>query len=608
MTNLPTEPRAVVAALERLHKKISAVEPLLAQRDELVRHGRAMGIVPSALAAASGLSAGRISQLAPAPAVEADGAPVSALAPEEREQGLAEVPRMRPDAPALSGLASTGARTPYSSRVSAWVDLVAQRGVDLGTRSFVLRDGSPAALLAALAALPGTMPARVFVVGPAPQDVSRPHESAAAAVRAWGLLDPGEDWRVSPKGHYLADTSSPAYRWVHVRTGHEVEVMRAAAWFGDGDYSVEDARDAWAAVRDAVAERFPGGTLLSTPGTTGQDLWRRTIPHGRTFPVLSAELRELLAMTAGQGRTELVRPTLERLDELPAFSYLDGRLMYSALTWGMPVGEPQRRLVLADTIPSEAILRGRSRWLVTATVPEGWSRVGLLMAPRPGGGWEYPATPGMSFTTWADGSEAHLALSMGWRLRFHEGMTWDEGKPLDAWKGKLVDAYHALDGHRLAQRGIRSLLLFTIGSFAARGHASTLVVPVGQERELPSNARVSVVGDNLVATVPGARSAWAESMAHPEWSALVWARARVRLLTGRGVGDERTGALHLPAGIDVLGFRTDALYLTGDPGWADDGAVGRFRVKGHLAGPLDVPAGEADLFALRDRAELAVAR
>jgi hypothetical protein len=130
-------------------------------------------------------------------------------------------------------------------------------------------------------------------------------------------------------------------------------------------------------------------------------------------------------------------------------------------------------------------------------------------------------------------------------------------------------------------------------------HNVTRSAPLASNPELPEGATSPrIEGDSLV---------WAErrpvpwpEMVHPEWPAAVWARCRVRMLDSptprKGV---RAGALHVPAA-ELLAIRTDALYLTRDPGWADDGEPGRLRRKSARPGPLPAPSTVGQLLALRD--------
>jgi hypothetical protein len=602
----------LVGNAQQLAAARSTVDELLVRQTELLTEGVALRVPSHLLADAAGVSAARVSQVAPRPVL----APTFTDTAAERETASEKSPAdscvlqsvdALIGADTLSGRYSARREAPYGRRVTIWVDLNRREMMaEVGPHTEPIKGDT---LADVLFAAKWHMATRVFLVGPPP---SAEGEYGDAGIRSWFLSDPGEGWRVAPVGHHLADARTPTARYEFV-DGLVVEVMRTAAWWGEDDATAGDSRHAWFALQDKLREAFGDSTrLLSTPAVTGRDLWQRTIGPKTTYPVLSDEIRELLHSTAGQGRIELVQPPSEHA-KINGVHVRDGRLMYSALTWGMPIGPPTlhtREMIdrLAAGELQKAVM-GRSRWHVRATVPQTWDRsFGLLMAPREGGqGWRYPAGRGETFETWCDGSELWLAMSQGWDVEMLGAITWREGKPLNTWTDKLLAIWQWFEGHpfeRLCRRAIRSLILFAVGAFASRGRTSTYALPEAEAAKVPNGARPSRAGGMLVWTEAAPATGWAEQLAHPEWSATIWARARVRLLDGPGIkGEGRTGALHLPPGVDVLGFRTDALVLTGDPGWGDDGKAGRLRYDGDLPGVEPWPATEAELLRLKTAAQ-----
>lgn len=477
------------------------------------------------------------------------------------------------------------------------------------------REGSAAELLAGLASGPLAFVERVFFVGSHRPGVTperaRRYGSAADAARTWFLADV-EGWTAA--GHYLADDVALVGRWE--REGRTVEVQRGATWFGEGVYTPRDAAMAWHLLRREVADAFPGGVLMSTPATTGRDLWRRGIPAKGGFPVLSAELRELIQSTSGQGRRELVARPAD-VGRLPLVTQYDMRLAYAALAWGMPVGSPTMVTGRAwEAMPDDEqgnTLKRRGRWLVRATVPTGWDRVGILPTPSPDGTWAWPSTPGHTFTSWCSASELALARLHGWRCHIVEGFHFDEGKPLNTWKDKLVGIYEAARPDvppvvsKLVGSAARMMILSTVGAFASRTHAVTRSVPVGSVAHpavgLPDDVPIREVGGMYVWEERGERSAWMERVSHPEWSAEIWGRCRARLLDApTGTPGVKAGALNVPPGT-VIGMRTDGITLAGDPGWPDDGKPGRYRLKGRMRGAFEWPTSDAALSELKRQAE-----
>jgi hypothetical protein len=581
------------AALERATK---AQDKARAALHDAIRRAVDAGVPPAEVARVAGVSRGRVSQLAPVPKAQKPrshaqkkGDTVSCVTDPDTVRALPDT-----SVPMLSGSASTRIRRPY------------------GRRTMFMEPAPVAQLLVTVGATvpAGERSSRVYLIGRAPYDADA-GTTKAEAVRGWALGELPDGW--AAESHYLADASLPVLRFRH-HTGHRVTIMRAASWWGETDADLATCEAAWRGLTTELDKvpAFAGAGLADTPATAGRALWLRTVPEDKGYPVLSDEYRELIAATSGQGRIERL-PQLEGAP-LEDFAYVDGRLMYAALTWGMPVGEPRRWTgAEVDALSARdftSALRGRGRWRITCTVPDGWAHVGMFMAPEVGGAWCYPNQPGQTFTTWADGSEVWAAMERGWdqHLIIHEGMTWAEGKPLDSWRNALVGIYQAAQASSspaaaLAAKAVRSLILYTIGAFAARAHTVTRSVPLEEAGAVPAGVEVRQVGESLVWQETEPASAWTLQTAHPEWSATVWARARTRLLTGRGVGQERVGALHLPAE-RIVAFATDALYLAGGaPGWADDGAPGRFRLKGVRPGPFEWPATAADLYRLRDEAE-----
>ena len=475
---------------------------------------------------------------------------------------------------------------------------------------FVERPASAAALLDSLDSRTRT----VYLTG----------EPPAQGWLTWALdgLSP-TDGTVSPwepTGHYL-DGAAPVLRYMHADR-RRVEIHRASIWFGAGHYGPVEALRAWSALDAVISRHFPQSTLLATPATTGRELFLRTIPYGREWPTLPTDLQDLIRATDGQGRTELVAGSAtfggERhpYNAMPALYEYDGRLMYAALCWGLPMGVPVHDSV--DRFEGKT----RARYHVDVTVPHDWPETfGLLGCQRDDGSrlWRYPHNPGETFTAWCDGAELELALEYRWPCTIRERLVWPDhqgaGKgPLDTWAAKLVAAREQCEPlpatdtsdelanenrvRALTANAIRAILLHGIGAFHGRPHLEThyqaagIAIPDGAEQ-------VRLEGNWIVYALrgrPPGEGSWRAQMSHPEWAAAVWARARRRLLAG----PQRTGALHRTAG-DVVAFRTDAVYLTRRQDWPDDERVGRLRLKRACElGPYPWPTRTAELLALRD--------
>lgn len=449
---------------------------------------------------------------------------------------------------------------------------------------------------------------RVYLVGP------RPGPGGIDGVRGWAAGLP-DGWAASSRGHYL-EGEHPVLR-VTRPDGRELEVLRAAVYFGEGDYNASQATGAWDLLRAELRRAFDdGAVLLSSPAATGRELYLRSIPRGVEVETLSDDLQHLIRATTGQGRIEVLEHEAAELPELVGY---DGRMMYGALCGELPSGPAEHRRV------TEYLGYTRARYSGVAQVPRDWRErcacgapghpdLGLLpyMESDRRAGWSYPSEPGRRFGGWWDGAEVRVALLHGWRVDFATAIVWPhrQGDPLGGWARRLVAARARLammirDSssavvHRpteLAGAGIRAILLHSVGAFHGAGHRVTRSVPLGAADDVPADARdLRVEGDSIVwADYTGA--GW-PALSHPEWSAAIWARARARLL------HSPTGDRHHPAGalavdaLEVVAFRTDAIYLARDPGWADDGAPGRLRRVLRRPGPLPAPSSHAGLLEL----------
>lgn len=420
----------------------------------------------------------------------------------------------------------------------------------------------------------------VYLVGP------RPLEGWAA----WSRADVPSGWELGPS--YFE--GAPVMRYEHA-SGLRVEVHSAASWFGETTLDdLEACTVAWRELGERVGHAFPGCVLLATPATTGRELFARTIPHGREYAVMSNDAQELVRSISGQGRVETIPGPA-----VPALYEYDGRLMYAALAWELPCGEPER-----DT--QETFGGQRRGWyLVRAQVPRDWPHAfGLLGVKHGAEGWRYPHEPGERFNTWTSGAELLVADRCGWEFSIRERLLFPQYRgrgPLDTWAHKLTALRDGVHGpSSIAARvrfALRSIVLHGIGAFQGRPHVVTESLPLERAQETPAGARdVRVEGERVLWAEESA-GGWA-NMAHPEWCGWVWARARARLLSA----PLQTGALHVRGG-RVVAFRTDALYLTAQQDWRDDLRAGRFRLvrAGHFDPPADAPTNGNELLALRRR-------
>ncbi len=500
--------------------------------------------------------------------------------------------------------------------------------VDLGART-------PGDILDAVtAAAPAVQ--RIYITAGDPWHLSsQRYPTLKEAVAAW-LNTPSPRWMES-RGRganrdqfasHLVHPRNPVGRYIPAgaeRDARQVEIHSVGPWFNPDGADVATVRHAFWLIYEALQRQWPDIVMMAFPSAQGRDLWKRTIPTSGQFaggfPVMSEELRALMHATAGQGRTELIAASRVPA-ELPGLYEADRTFAYGRHTHRSGVGAPTRitpkMFEAMDAKQRRKALKDPSHWHIRATVPHGWNHVGILPAPVPGDrAWEYPATPGTTFTTWAGGTEVFLALNnpqqMPWRIEILDGLVWKEGDPLDKWAVNLKSAWSDLvalsrvhgdertrRAAHLASRGIRSILLYGIGDFARRPRVNTGTTPIDQP--VPDGAMI-IGQDEHVTTWERATSLARDPWAHPEWAAGVWSDARAALLD-MSIRDGKTaiahaGALHLPPG-SVVALRTDAVYSTEPIRWPYFGKPGEYLLKGYLPGPVDAPVTEERLLELRD--------
>lgn len=432
--------------------------------------------------------------------------------------------------------------------------------------------------------------ARIMLTGPCPA-----REWFTGRAAGWSVV------RLFP------DHETPAARYRHDGTGHELEVRRAAEWFGEGPYTWADAREAWTATAGALQASGRGGAVMfRSPGATGLDLWLRS-SGGDVPEPLDETTQDLIRSTSPQHRIELVPPVV---DVAPALWVVDGRWMYAALLRELGTGPVTMLTAALATEHAETYPHARARYYVRWKAPTWWGELGwpgLLMAkagPAAADGWHTPPEG----EAWVDAAELQLARAYEWETTILEGIAFTRGRPLDTWADRLIRARETTQGFdvgetvgKMTGAAVRSILLHTIGSWHASGRAELVVTaspmqrPDGDGWEPPERLDDGQALWRRPSPRPSPR---ALSMRHPEWSSQVWGRAHARILEGpTGNPAIRSGALHVPVG-SLVGIYGDAIVTTARPVWADvdDGKPGRLRVKAHLCGPVPWPttAGERD--------------
>jgi hypothetical protein len=423
---------------------------------------------------------------------------------------------------------------------------------------------------------------RVMLTGPAP-------------VSSW-LLEPAPGWSAV---RVFTDHETPAARYRHEATGAEVELRRAAEWFGRGEFTPDEARQAWDATERVLVKSGRGGAaMFRSPGGTGVDLWLRS-SGGEVPDPLPDDVQDEIRATTPQHRIEL-RPPVTR--DMPALWVIDGRWMYAALLRELGAG-PARRLTATQASEYATSEYARGRYRVRFRAPDEWRELGapgIILAragDRAADGWHAP----LAGEAWIDAAELQLARRWDWSCEILEGLAYAPGRPLDTWGARLVRAREAATDDAygptvapLVRNAVRAVLLHAIGSFHSSGRVqqattvSPMVRPDGDGWGAPDPMPDGRAVWSRQSPAPSAR---ALALRHPEWSAGVWGRAHARILESpTGDRGRKGGALYVDPRtlVSVYG---DAIATTRLPDWAmlDDGKPGRLRVKGHLCGPVKWP-------------------
>src|SRR4051812_16786897 len=256
---------------------------------------------------------------------------------------------------------------------------------------------------------------RVFLTGPKPTS------------SAW-LDETPEGW--TPAGHFY-QLRDPCGRWRGGTPRRVVEVRRVASWFGEGDYTPAECREAMRLVHVLLTHATRGKVrLMGSPAAVGQSLWADslgTCGRDKLDAQLDDRFADLIRSTSPQHREEVVGRCFDDCDEhlpapsskAPGLHYLDAVFMYAACVRELgtaPVGHFEGERYAASFWQQYPYRRARYR--VSFTVPADWTAAGLLPVKHPNGrNWHYPNRPGLTGETWADAAELHVAERHGWIVR-----------------------------------------------------------------------------------------------------------------------------------------------------------------------------------------------
>lgn len=213
-----------------------------------------------------------------------------------------------------------------------------------------------------------------------------------------------------------------------------------------------------------------------------------------------------------------------------------------------------------------------ARYLVDVTVPKGWISIGLVPFMYLEGERyrQYPATPGESWQVWLDGYEVQLLQEHSWPHTIKQRLLFADrdapgADPLRAWNQPIIDMLQKIETHprwgepdiAAIRYAIRAICLQTLGTFHRRPGE---VVNVD-----PDTGDVTVEEIKL--------NNFTKRYHHPEWSAAIWARCRVKTTKQALIAQMQYGR-------KILAIHGDAIVLDAPiPDWQDTGKVGAYRLK-----------------------------
>ncbi len=396
----------------------------------------------------------------------------------------------------------------------------------------------------------------------------------------------------------------------YTHVGFKVNIYGTCAFFDDC-LDMEVMHEARAELDERLQNTFAMRdypALRPTPAQTGKELLLVSLPKGKVYPRLPDALIDVINHNFGQARIETFTPKQEIVRD--GCYILDGRWMYAACLSQLPAGEVYRDNVneFVGAINAKGTLAPYcpALYKVAVTVPDGWKHIGLLKSSKAENFMDetghYPNTPGATFTNWTTCDELALALHHGWHVEILERIIWPhkETDQLATWKTKLKTLREQIE-HELRVReltdhdrqvlelvkgAIRSILLFTIGSFHKfYTWSQPIYTPRSELPIMPALEDILGKRSYRVLSQKGNTLIWEEAIPlsenkqrfiHPEYSAIVWGRARARLAEF---------ALKLPYE-SIVSLMTDCVWSVSYPNWIaeeDTKKPGAFRLKDRTA-------------------------
>lgn len=521
----------------------------------------------------------------------------------------------------------------FTTETAAYVDVAAGKGVTSDDRTFSYRKTKSGPTLARLL---GSIPEgvrHVHMTGVMPGETPE-------GFRTWAQGALPEGWQVGDRGA-MFDARHPDRATLHFLRpeGDPLTVYRAAGWVGidlEETTSAAELREAFDLLRAGLRATFTlatrddhGVPVKATPGATGVELARRTLPAGKTYPILSDADQNVLRSYAGQGRGEdyslPTHPTggVNIPDTIPGLHIADMRWAYAkALELELPIGELSKdtepHFLFRDDVERVGFLPCWYR--VRVTVPSDWNRHGLFgfRDETRNGQWVYPSEPGTTFETWAWDRTLILGEKHGWMIgenaavqileRWKFDATRRNEKPLGTFGKHIRTLRQEWLPEQSASRTVKKLVSAMARNICIAAIGSMLGKKFEVYRSESDLSKRSELPDTAVLTEDEKRYEWFEAgsaagtLSHPEWISYIYSATRDRLFdhpTQKGIG-----IAHVDKSV-LLAVHTDSLWTTEPIGVEDTGKVGDFRPQTAHDGELPTPRTYAELMSLRNELDQA---
>lgn len=412
-------------------------------------------------------------------------------------------------------------------------------------------------------------------------------DAAHTPASDWWTAPSADGWRIEgfrldpPGARYYLDS-------------YHIDVRMTAVWYGDSE-SPAACREAHHTLDGILRGAFGAGAhCMGTPGRTGLDLFERSLPVGAEYPAIPAKLAELIRHNIGQGRIEFCAPTdAAPVDELIS---LDARWMYAACVEKLPRG-PVEHLEGAAARRVGFEKYALAFYRVVFRVPDDWGySFGLLPAWNERTERTYWPKANTSPSSWYEAvvaePELRVAVDMGWHVKVCEIWRFDPtGTPDPArnWMEKLR-TLRARQHDPLVAGALRNIGNHTVGQWHRDAQRKLHITPVADKGSIPLDALDVAPYPSLADArewrwyTPGTLHRDQLRYQHPEMSAYVWSYSRRRLVLRAIEYQRQTGGM-------IAAFRNDALVVTRDPQWVDDGRIGTFREKRRWLRGIELPDG-----------------